>query len=80
MGEAGGFTALLGRRGQTLFAEPAAKRRPESFSPALGLEDPRLLVEGRLMAHVLLMAAGELGDPVAAQVLVVPDDRAFHLG
>ena len=70
MGEAGRLAAL--------FAQPAAERRSESLAPALGVEDPRSLVEGRLMADVLPMAAGELGDPVAALVLVIAEDRALQ--
>jgi hypothetical protein len=61
-----------------LFAEPAVERRPESSAPAFGFEDPRPLVERRLMADVLPVPAGELGDPVAALVLVVADDRALQ--
>jgi hypothetical protein len=68
--ETGGLAAL--------FAEPAAERCPEPFATAVGLEDPRPLVERRLMTDVLLVAAGELRDPVAALVLVVADDRALQ--
>jgi hypothetical protein len=68
----------LASRVRALLAEPAAERRAEALPPALGLEDPRMLVEGRLVPHVLLVAARELGDPVAVLVLVVADDRALH--
>jgi hypothetical protein len=34
-------------------------------SPTLGFEDPWPGVKRRLVAHVLVMAAGELGDPFA---------------
>jgi hypothetical protein len=70
--EAGRLAALL------LVAEAALERRAEPVLPALGLEDPVPREERRLVTHVLAMAAGELGDPVALLVLLVSDDRALH--
>ena len=81
--EAGRLPALFGRccgNGQVLVAEAAVERRSESFSPTLGLDDPGSQLEQRPVAQVLLMAAGELGNPVAVRVLVVTDDSTLHLG
>ena len=79
--EARRLAARLGRsRGcrHVLGAEAAIERRTEPFSPTLLFDDPRPQLERRLVAHVLLMAARELGDPVAALVLVIADDRTLH--
>jgi hypothetical protein len=46
--------------------------------PALGLEHPRPGEERRPVAHVLPVAAGELGDPLALRVELEADDRALH--
>ncbi len=35
-------------------------------------------MKGRVVAHVLVMAAGELGDPFALCVEMEADDRALH--
>lgn len=64
--------------GRILRAEAALERRPEPFPPALRVGDPFAYLERRVVAHVASMAAVELGDPVAAVVLVVPDDGALH--
>ena len=66
------------RRGHVLVAEATLERHPEALSPTLGLEDPWSWVERRLVPHVLLMPAGELGDPLALCVLVETDDGALH--
>ena len=79
--EAGRLSADLGGRrgyGHVLLAEAAAERGAEALSPALGLEHPRPRVERRLVAHVLPMAAIELGDPIALRVELEADDLAFH--
>ena len=68
--EAGRFSAgFLGRcrRVQVLVAEPRFEPRTEALSP-----------KRRLMADVLPMAAGELGDPHALCVHMEADDRALH--
>ena len=66
------------RHGHGLVAEAALERRTEALSPTLRLQDPRPHVERRLMAHVLLMAAGEVGDPLALGVQMEADNGAFH--
>jgi hypothetical protein len=68
--EARGLAALV--------AEPALERRPDSPAPTLVVEHPRLGEERRPVAHVPLVAARELGDPVAFCVLVKADDRPLH--
>jgi hypothetical protein len=81
VGVARGLPARFGRRracGQALVAEAAFERRSESLSPTVGLDDPRSELKRRLVAHVLLVAAGKLGNPVAVSVLVVIDDCALH--
>ena len=67
-----------GRFASHLLAEGALERRSELLSPAFRLQDPGPQIEGRLMTHVLLVSAGELGYPVAVFVLVVADDRLLH--
>ncbi|HKD20083.1 MAG TPA: hypothetical protein VKG23_19690 [Thermoanaerobaculia bacterium] len=61
-----------------LVAKTAIEKFAESFSPAFGIEDPRAQLERRLVAHVPMVAARELGDPLALLVLVVADDRTLH--
>jgi hypothetical protein len=81
MGETGCLPASFARRrrrGHVLGAEAALERRAEVFSPTRGLEDPGSFEERRPVPHVLPMAAGELGDPLALRVLVEADDCALH--
>jgi hypothetical protein len=79
--EACGLPASFGRRlgrGNVLVAKTALEQRSEMLLPSLVLDDPRSRIERRLVTHVLLMAAGELYDPVPVPVLVVADDCALH--
>jgi len=71
---AGGFAA----RGILLLAETADDLRAEPLLPAPLLDDPRREAERRVVTHVTLVAAGELGDPVAVVVLAEADDLALH--
>jgi len=66
------------RRLPARLAEAALEQRAEPFTPTLGIENPRSQLERGLMTHVPLMAARELGNPVAPLVLVIPDDLALH--
>ena len=66
------------RRVSTTVAQRAVSPRPEAFGARLGGQDPRPLLERRLVPHVLLMAAIELGDPCARAVLMEPDDDPLH--
>src|SRR5262245_14807678 len=61
-----------------LVAEETVERRADSIFAPLRLQHPRLGEERRSMAHVLPMAAGELGDPLALFILVEADDRPLH--
>ena len=61
-----------------LIAEAALEWRADSALATIGLERPRLREERRPVVHVLLMAAGELGDPLALCVYVEADDRTVH--
>jgi hypothetical protein len=70
VGEARRFAALL--------ADPALERSAEVLLPALGVQHPGSGEERRLVADVLAMAAGELGDPLAVGVEPETDDRALH--
>jgi hypothetical protein len=70
VGEAGRLAALV--------AKAALERRPEPLLTAQVLEDPRLREERRPVPHVPLVAAVELGDPLAFSVLVEADDRPLH--
>jgi hypothetical protein len=62
----------------TLVAQAALEGRSEPFAPARVLEDPGLREERRSVAHVLPVAAVELGDPVAVGVEVEARDRPLH--
>ena len=75
--EAGRFAARFGSR-HVLVAEAALEGRTQALLPSPGLEHPGPGVERRLVAHVLPVAAGELGDPLALCVQMEADDRALH--
>jgi hypothetical protein len=75
--EAGRLAARFGSR-HVLVAEAALEGRTQALLPSLGLQDPRPGVERRLVAHVLPVAASELGDPLALRVQMKADDRALH--
>jgi hypothetical protein len=66
------------RRRHVLVAEAAFQWRSNPLVTILGLENPWPELERRLVAHVLLMAARELGDPVALCVQVETDNRTLH--
>jgi hypothetical protein len=68
--EAGRLAALV--------AEAAVDRRADPLAAALRLEHPRLREERRPVPHVALVAAPELGDPLALVVVVEADDRPLH--
>ena len=70
VGEARGLAALV--------AQAAVERRPDPLVPALGVEHPGLGEERRPVAHVPLVAAVELGDPLALLVLTEAEDRPLH--
>jgi hypothetical protein len=59
-------------------AIPAVERRTErGFTPLRG-RDPGSVHPRRVVTHVLLMAALELGHPVALLILVVSRDSPVH--
>ena len=68
--EARGLAALL--------AEAALERRPDPLAAALVVQHPRFREERRPVAHVPLVAARELRDPLTPRVLVEADDRPLH--
>jgi len=68
--EAGRLAALV--------AEATLERRADPLPAALLFEHPRLREERRPVPYVPLVAAGELGDPLALLVLVEADDRPLH--
>lgn len=79
LGETGSLTTRFRGRGlPSLVAEPTFDRRPDSLSPSFRLQDPRCELERWLMAHMPLVAAGELRDPLALRVQMEADDRALH--
>ena len=41
-------------------------------------QHPRSIAHGRLMPHVLPMAAREIGHPIAVLILMIGDDRLVH--
>lgn len=66
----------LGQLGSV--TERAVDRCPEPCSPSLGLQHPCPDLERWPMAEVLIMTAGEMGDPVRFRILVVAGDDALH--
>jgi hypothetical protein len=59
-------------------AEHAAEFNTEHFLPARFGNDPWAALPGRIVTHVLSVSAGQLGDPVAIDILIKPCDRLFH--
>ena len=79
--EARRLPALVGTRSALRLgprAQAALEQRSEALVPSLGVDDPGSKLERRLVAHVPLVAALELGDPVADVILVETDDRSLH--
>ena len=56
----------------------ASEHGTEHAAAALRCNDPRPVRPGRVMTHVLEMAAVELRDPIPFFVLVIVDDLAVH--
>jgi hypothetical protein len=44
-----------------------------------GGEYPRPIGERRLMPYVLSMTTGQIGNPVALLILMIPNDRLLHI-
>jgi hypothetical protein len=59
-------------------AEGAVELRSDPTGPLRLVEDPWPVLEGRLMADVLVVQTRQLGDPVAVLVLMEPDDGPLH--
>jgi hypothetical protein len=60
-------------------AQRAVNRAPLVLSTADCVENPRTDLERWTMSEMLVMATGELTNPVAEVILVVSADRPFHL-
>ena len=60
-------------------AQRAVDRAPLVLSTADCVENPRTDLERWTMSEMLVMATGELTNPVAEVILVVSADRPFHL-
>lgn len=71
-------TSLRRRHRRFLVAKSAFDRRSDVASPTFGIEYPRAELERRLVAHMPLMPAGELGYPGASRVLVETNDCPLH--
>jgi hypothetical protein len=61
-----------------LLAKAALDQRAESLASTFGVDGPWPQLKRRLVTHVPLMPAGELRNPPAILVLVIPDDLALH--
>lgn len=59
-------------------AQRAFEWRAKPVRAPLGLQHPRSELERRTMPDVLVVTAGELGDPVAFIVTVITSDGALH--
>lgn len=78
MREASRLPARLAHR-RLLGTKTAFDQRPQLTSPTFFIEYPRPHLERRVMAHVSLMPAGELGDPKTVLVPVETNDRTLHV-
>lgn len=58
----------------------AFERLAKRALAAFGSRDPRPVDPRRVVPHVLIVAAGELGDPVPLVVPVIADDLSLHDG
>src|SRR5690606_20422883 len=70
-------SAVQGRRLAAVTAH-AVEQKSQHAGAALRGRHPGTVDEGRLVAHVLAVTAGEFGDPVAQLVLVVAGDLLLH--
>lgn len=59
-------------------ALPTLDFRADESIPPLGRQHPGPVLPRRVVAHVLLVAAGKLDDPVGLVVLVKSDDPDRH--
>lgn len=59
-------------------AQRAIERHAEAIGPPIGAHHPWPVLKRRTVTNMLIMPAGEFGDPLALVVLVVAADRAFH--
>ena len=66
--------------GLAAFALHAVKFQPEPRAPAGLGHYPGPLGPRRLVAHMLVMAAGKLGHPVVFLILVIANDWQVHSG
>lgn len=67
------------RRQLGSIAERTGKRRPDALGATSCSQDPRSLLERRTVPDVLIVAAGELGYPVAVIILMESSDRPIQL-
>jgi uncharacterized protein (DUF952 family) len=78
MREASRLSARLAHR-RLPGTKTAFDQRPQLTSPTFVIEYPRPHLERRVMAHVPLMPASELGDPKTVLVPVETNDRTLHV-
>ena len=76
------FVALLGSRiGRSIFLALFAFQRVIEHALAAGRAgDPLADGPGGIVADVLIVSTGELGDPVPFFILVIANDGLFHQG
>lgn len=67
------------RRDSRLFALLAIQMGAQILVASCDGKHPRAIREWRLMAHMLPMAAGQIGNPIAIVILVIADDRLLHV-
>ncbi len=73
------FSARIGTVvGRCLVAQHAVQHLAKSRAASLFREHPRTPLPGRVVAHVLVVATGKLGDPVILFVLMKARDRLLH--
>lgn len=65
---------------RALIALAAPEHAAQYLIAALFRGDPGPTGPGRIVAHVLIVAAGELGYPVLLHILMKSDDRLSHAG
>ena len=80
-GATGSPRAVPGRAttGLGLIAEDAVQRLAKPRAATLFREYPRAQLPWWIVPHVLVVATGELGDPMTVIVLMKTDDRLLHV-
>jgi len=73
-----GSNDVPARRQFGAIARPTVQGLAEHRRSTFGRQYPGPVVQRSLVAHVMTVATGQFGDPIASVVLAVSDDRSLH--